>query len=101
MDIVPSTWLQSETNRPTFRYKYLPTDLSSARHVDLAVGSATDRPAYLPTCPHKKPKSPTESLKSSTPGSDFKSFPDRPAVREMGILSKPSARAAKIPNFVV
>jgi hypothetical protein len=76
---------------------HLPTD----RHVDLAVGSATDRPAYLGTPLDKKPKSPTESLKSSTPRRDFKSFRFDGRSRNMGILSKPSAYAAKIPNFAL
>lgn len=53
---------------------YMRTHIPTDRHVDLAVGRATDRLAYLPTCPHKKPKSPAESLKSSTPRRDLKSF---------------------------
>jgi hypothetical protein len=54
----------------------------------------SDIPTYLPTCsPHKKPKIPTETAKKQTPHRDFKSFRLDGSSREMGILSKPSARA--------
>jgi len=89
------------THRHTCAHIHMRAHIPSVRHVDLAVGCATDRYAYLPTCLHEKPKSLTESLKSSTPRRDFKSFPSCGRHREMGILSKPSAYAAKISNFVV
>ena len=50
---------------------------------------------YLPTyTPHKKPKSLTETAKKQTPRRDLKSFRSSGWLREMGILSKPSAYAA-------
>ena len=80
---------------------HMRTHIPSARQTDLAVGRVTDRLAYLPTCLQKKPKSLTKSLKRYTPRRVFKSFRFARRSRNMGILSKPSARAAKIHNFVV
>ena len=101
----PCAWASERayvrTHRHTCAHIHMRTHIPNERQTDRRGGRVTDRHAYLPTCLQKKPKSPTESLKRYTPRRVFKSFRFAWRSRNMGILSKPSARAAKIHNFVV